>query len=121
MNSTGSPAPVVSYSRSTSSRWAVCMVSSPGFAMHGHLRRRDGCCYGRNNRGLRRSAMAHAGGTDVAATARRLASRGAWAEAFERLMSLDADGLLDPADLPFLADVAYAAGHLDVTITVWER
>ena len=26
-----------------------------------------------------------------------------------------------PADLPLLAEVAYAAGHLDVTIEAWER
>ena len=30
-------------------------------------------------------------------------------------------GLLGAADLPLLAEVAYAAGHLDVTIEVWER
>ena len=36
-------------------------------------------------------------------------------------MDADARGLLGPADLPLLADVAYAAGHLDVTIEVWER
>jgi tetratricopeptide (TPR) repeat protein len=28
---------------------------------------------------------------------------------------------LGPADLPLLAEVAYAAGHLDVAIEVWER
>jgi len=33
----------------------------------------------------------------------------------------DADGLAGPADLPALAEVAYAAGHLDVTIEAWER
>ena len=31
------------------------------------------------------------------------------------------DGLLAPADLPVLGEVAYAAGHLDVTIEAWER
>ena len=35
--------------------------------------------------------------------------------------SADADGLLGPADLPVLGEVAYAAGHLDVTIEAWER
>jgi tetratricopeptide (TPR) repeat protein len=65
--------------------------------------------------------MAQAHGTDVAGTARQSASRGDWAEAFEVFMALEAGGSLDPGDLPLLADVAYAAGHLDVTITVWER
>ncbi|MDQ4097353.1 MAG: transcriptional regulator [Actinomycetota bacterium] len=50
-----------------------------------------------------------------------MASRGDWAEAFELFMALETGGSLDPADLPILADVAYAAGHLDVTITAWER
>ena len=36
-------------------------------------------------------------------------------------MAADADGLLAPADLPLLGEVAYAAGHLDVTIEAWER
>ena len=53
--------------------------------------------------------------------ARAAASRGAWQEAYDLLMEADSRGLLGPADLPLLADVAYAAGHLDVTIEVWER
>src|SRR5215218_5976454 len=65
--------------------------------------------------------MAEMHGTDVAAEARQTASRGDWSGAFELLMALETDGLLTPADLSFLADVAYAAGHLDVTITAWER
>ena len=36
-------------------------------------------------------------------------------------MQADADGLVGPADLPVLGEVAYAAGHLDVTIEAWER
>ncbi len=42
-------------------------------------------------------------------------------EAYELLMEADAAGLLSAGDLPHLADTAYAAGHLDVTIEVWER
>ena len=53
--------------------------------------------------------------------ARAASSRGAWREAYDLLVDADARGLLPPADLPVLADVAYAAGHLDVTIEVWER
>lgn len=53
--------------------------------------------------------------------ARQAAARGDWPEAFEQLMGLDAGGALEPGDVPLLAEVAYAAGHLDVTIAAWER
>lgn len=53
--------------------------------------------------------------------ARAAAAAGDWDDAFERLMDLDAAGALDPGDTPLLAEVAYAAGHLDVTIAAWER
>ncbi len=53
--------------------------------------------------------------------AREAAARGDWEEGYELLMSADADGPLGPADLPLLGEVAYAAGHLDVTIEAWER
>jgi tetratricopeptide (TPR) repeat protein len=53
--------------------------------------------------------------------ARAASSRGAWQQAYDLLLEADARRLLGPAELPFLADVAYAAGHLDVTIEVWER
>ena len=36
-------------------------------------------------------------------------------------MQADAEGLAGPADLAVLGEVAYAAGHLDVTIEAWER
>jgi hypothetical protein len=36
-------------------------------------------------------------------------------------MEADAAGLLAPTDLPVLGEVAYATGHLDVTIEAWER
>jgi tetratricopeptide (TPR) repeat protein len=49
------------------------------------------------------------------------ASQGDWGAAFELFMSADVDGLVGPDDLPVLGEVAYAAGHLDVTIEVWER
>jgi tetratricopeptide (TPR) repeat protein len=48
-------------------------------------------------------------------------ARGGWQEAFDLLMEADAHGLLAPADLPVLGEVAYAAGHIDVTIEAWER
>ena len=46
---------------------------------------------------------------------RDAAARGDWEEAFDLLLRADADGLVGPADLPVLGEVAYAAGHLDVT------
>ena len=52
---------------------------------------------------------------------REAASRGDWQQAHDLLVRADGDRSLDAADLPLLADVAYAAGHLDVTIEVWER
>ena len=36
-------------------------------------------------------------------------------------MKADADGLVGSGDLPVLGEVAYSAGHLDVTIEAWER
>jgi hypothetical protein len=57
----------------------------------------------------------------TAEDARQAAERGDWPEAFEQLMGLDARGTLEPGDVPLLAEVAYAAGHLDVTIAAWER
>ena len=53
--------------------------------------------------------------------AREAAVRGDWEEGYELLMKADSDGHLGPADLPLLGEVAYAAGHLDVTIEAWER
>jgi tetratricopeptide (TPR) repeat protein len=53
--------------------------------------------------------------------ARAAAARGGWQEAFDLLSGADADGLLAAADLPVLAEAAYAAGQLDVTIETWER
>jgi tetratricopeptide (TPR) repeat protein len=54
-------------------------------------------------------------------SAREAAARGEWEEAYDVLMGVDANGLADRADLPLLGEVAYAAGHLDVTIEAWER
>src|SRR5688572_11081544 len=52
---------------------------------------------------------------------REAAARGEWEEAYELLMRADADGLVGPSDLPLLGEVAYAAGHLDVTVEALER
>jgi tetratricopeptide (TPR) repeat protein len=53
--------------------------------------------------------------------ARDLLSRGEWQQAYDLLMETDARTPLSAADLALLADAAYAAGHLDVTIASWER
>jgi tetratricopeptide (TPR) repeat protein len=50
--------------------------------------------------------------------AQEAAARGDWEEAYDLLMQAAPDGL---AELRLLGEVAYAAGHLDVTIEAWER
>ena len=61
---------------------------------------------------------------DGQAPASRACSRAAerpWQEAFDLFAEADARGLLGIADLPVFGNVAYGAGHLDVTIEMWER
>jgi hypothetical protein len=53
--------------------------------------------------------------------ARSAVAQGDWLAAFDLLAEADAEGGLTTADLPLLGEVAYAAGHLDVTIEAWER
>ena len=53
--------------------------------------------------------------------ARTASLEGDWRQAFELLMEADASDPLTGPDLPLLASVAYATGHLDVTIHAWER
>jgi tetratricopeptide (TPR) repeat protein len=53
--------------------------------------------------------------------ARDAVSRGEWQQAYDVLVEADARSPLSAPDLAFLADMAYAAGHLDVTIATWER
>ena len=65
--------------------------------------------------------MADGDGASAVERARDAVSSGQWEQAFDLLVRADADGLVGPADLPVLAEVAYAAGHLDVTIEAWER
>ena len=65
--------------------------------------------------------MSDGAGLGVVERARAAAACGDWQQAFDLLMEADADGVLAPADLPLLGEVAYAAGDLDVTIDAWER
>ncbi|MFF4104455.1 transcriptional regulator [Streptomyces sp. NPDC001903] len=53
--------------------------------------------------------------------ARNAAARGAWADAYDGYLAARQEGGLGPAELADFAGVAYAAGHLDVTIETWER
>src|SRR5260221_8248493 len=55
------------------------------------------------------------------ARARDAVSRGEWQQAYDLLVETDAQSPLSAPDLALLADMAYAAGHLDVTIAAWER
>ena len=48
-------------------------------------------------------------------------SRGEWQQAYDLLTEADAHSPLTAPDLACLADMAYAAGHFDVTIATWER
>jgi hypothetical protein len=65
--------------------------------------------------------MSDGAGLGLVERARSAAARGGWQQAFDLLIEADAGGLLAPTDLPVLGEVAYAAGHLDVTIEAWER
>ena len=53
--------------------------------------------------------------------AREAAAGGDWEAGYELLMKADSDGLLGPVELPLFAEVAYAPGHLDVTIEAAAR
>ncbi len=53
--------------------------------------------------------------------ARDAAMRGEWQQSYEGLIEMDARSPLSAPDLALLADMAYAAGHFDVTIATWER
>jgi tetratricopeptide (TPR) repeat protein len=65
--------------------------------------------------------MSDGAGLGVVERAQSAAARGDWQQAFGLLIEADAEGSLAPTDLPMLGEVAYAAGHLDVTIDAWER
>ncbi len=65
--------------------------------------------------------MSDATDASLLSRAREAVAQGDWEHAYDLLEKADAGGLLGPDDLPVLAEVAYAAGHLDVTIEVWER
>ena len=59
--------------------------------------------------------------TTVVERARDALGRGEWQQAHDLLTAADARTPLRGPDLALLAEVAYAAGRLDVTIGAWER
>ncbi len=59
--------------------------------------------------------------TTVVDRARDAFGQGAWQQAYDLLSAADARAPLRGSDLALLAEVAYAAGRLDVTIGAWER
>ncbi len=65
--------------------------------------------------------MSDGAGLGMVEHARAAAAQGDWQQAFDLVMEADADGVLAASDLPMLGEVAYAAGHLDVTVEAWER
>jgi tetratricopeptide (TPR) repeat protein len=65
--------------------------------------------------------MSEEPGAALVDRAHEAASRGDWQHAFELFMDAEADGLLTLVDLPVAGEVAYAAGHLDMTVELWER
>lgn len=58
---------------------------------------------------------------DAVERAREAAAGGDWQAAYEHMRRADARGIVTPAELGVLGEVAYAAGHLDVCIEAWER
>lgn len=65
--------------------------------------------------------MSEATQTTIVQRAREAAGQGEWQQAYDLLIEADASTPLSGPDLTLLAGVAYAAGHLDVTIDAWER
>ena len=75
----------------------------------------------RNERRRRRNFCRYNGRPMSQDPARDAVSRGDWQQAYDLLVEADARSPLTAPDLALLADMAYAAGHLDVTIAAWER
>jgi tetratricopeptide (TPR) repeat protein len=65
--------------------------------------------------------MSHDSGEALLGRARDAVLRGSWQQAYDLLVEADARSPLSAPDLALLADMAYAAGHLEVTIAAWER
>ena len=107
MSSKGSPDPCTSYSSSTP------LI----FAFLTPLRREEGGHCGN----LLRYRVKGDDTADLIDRARKAAAEGNYQNAHDLLAAAYASGLLPDAELPWLAELAYATGHLDVTIEAWER
>ena len=140
ISSTGSPDPLTSYSNSTPltfafsmthlhiglSCWRLIRSSSTPTALT-PMRDEGGyggnfCCYNGGGPARRRGVEdEHCTPTTLVDQARDAVARGEWQQAHDLLIEADARTPLSGPDLALLAEVAYAAGHLDVTIAAWER
>ena len=60
-------------------------------------------------------------GTELVERGREAASAGDWPRAYGLLVRADEHTRLTLDDLGLLAEVAYATGHVEVTIEAWER
>ncbi len=103
ISSTGSPDPLTSYSN--------CMPLTFAFSIP----------LWRNERRYGGNFCRYNGRPMSQDPAREAVARGEWQQAYDLLVEADARSPLSGPDLALLADVAYAAGHLDVTIASWER
>jgi tetratricopeptide (TPR) repeat protein len=65
--------------------------------------------------------MAETPETTLLDRARDASARGDWQLAYELFIEADHSSRLSGPDLPLFAGVAYATGHLDLTIEAWER
>ena len=66
-------------------------------------------------------AMGDVAETNLLEGGREAASSGDWPRAYGLLVRADEHTRLTVEDLGLLAEVAYATGHLDVTLEAWER
>src|SRR5258708_2286454 len=126
MRSTGSPFPTTSYSSVMPWISAVFMTFSPFHAGRSSPKRgRDKHRYaGKLPRYDVLGAVLVSDVGDSGALMQRAhaaASRREWAAAHELFAEAAKAGVLLPRDRPLVAEVAYAAGHLDATIETWEE
>ena len=68
-----------------------------------------------------RRAMDDVAGTELVEQGREAAAAGDWSRAYGLLVRAHEHTRLTVDDLELLAEVAYATGHVEVTIEAWER
>jgi tetratricopeptide (TPR) repeat protein len=77
-------------------------------------------CYRPRSRFGREALASEAMNEHLLQRAREAAADGAWQEAYGLLTEAHANTRLSGADLALLAEISYAAGHIDVAIEAWE-